>query len=172
MIFVTKRGRHSGGIFVLLKIAGFDLKNSEAFVKRILKTIVCVAIGAVVATPSVSLAQSPDRNYTPAQLRKIRECRSRSGHADIIRETATGAAIGAVGGALTGNAGKGAIVGAGVGAADSATSHSGNVGRGALTGGAIGAVGGAITGNTGRGALIGAGVGAANRALRGNDNCR
>lgn len=140
--------------------------------KKILKTIVCVAISAVVASPSVSLAQRYDRDYTPARRREIRDCRSRSGHADIVRETATGAAIGAVGGAITGNAGKGAIVGAGVGAADSATSHSGNVGRGALTGGAIGAVGGAITGNTGRGALVGAGVGAANRALRGDRNCR
>lgn len=142
--------------------------------KTIFKTITCAVIGAVVAIPNIGFAQttiSPNRGQSSAQQsRDVRECRSSSNRRHIIRETATGAAIGAVGGAITGNAGQGALIGAGVGAADSATSRSGNVGTGALTGGAIGAVGGAITGNAARGAGVGAATAAANRAIRGNNN--
>lgn len=143
--------------------------------KKIVLTTICTAVSVVVASPNIGLAKPyySQTNHTSAQQRReLRECRQGRRRPDIVRETATGAAIGAVGGALTGNAGKGAIVGAGVGAADSATSRSGNVGRGALTGGAIGALGGALTGNTGRGAIVGASVGAANRAIRGDNNCR
>ncbi len=154
----------------------FDSGNSKAIMKKIFLTIVCTVVSVVVASPNIGLAKPSysNRKDTLAQHRReVRHCRAGSRRRpDIVRETATGAAIGAVGGAITGNAGEGAIVGAGVGAADSATSRSGNVGRGALTGGAIGAVGGAIAGNTGRGAIVGASVGAANRAIRGNRNCR
>ena len=140
--------------------------------RMIYKTITCAVIGAVVAIPQLGFAETiyPNRRQSPEQQsRDVRECRSSSNNRNIIRETATGAAIGALGGAITGNVGQGALVGAGVGAADSATSRSGNVGGGALTGGAIGAVGGLITGNAGRGAGVGAAVGAANRAIRGNN---
>jgi len=141
--------------------------------KLIFRAIICAAISAFVASPDVGLAVAihSNRGQSAAQKRKdINECRARSNRRHVVRETATGAAIGAVGGALTGNAGKGALVGAGVGAADSATSRSRNAGRGALTGAGIGAVGGLITGNVGRGAVVGAGVGAANRAIRGNNS--
>jgi hypothetical protein len=142
--------------------------------KPVQQTLMCVVISAVVASPNIGLAGTriyPNNGQTAAQQRKdISECRSSSNRRHVVRETATGAAIGAVGGAITGNAGQGAAVGAAVGAADSLTSRSGKVGRGAITGAAIGAAGGAITGNAGRGAGIGAGVGAANRALRGNNS--
>jgi hypothetical protein len=146
------------------------MKNS-----LVVKTTVCAAIGAMIGAPGISLAANanypPKRQLVAQRVENVHDCKSSFLHS-TVGKTLGGAALGAVGGALTGNAGQGALIGGGVGAASTAVGkHSHNVGLGALEGGAVGALGGAITGNAGRGAAVGAGVGAASRAIGGPNHC-
>lgn len=85
---------------------------------------------------------------------------SSSRGASAVRRAAGGAALGAVVGALAGDAGKGAAIGATAGGVSGLTQNNAGVGGGALSGAAVGAAAGAVGGDAGKGAAIGAVAGA------------